>query len=144
MDLSIISNFGWMVISGIMGASWGSFAHVVYYRTPLMYASWIKKEKMTLWWSFPGSHCPKCNTNLSWFENFPVFGWLFLRGKCRHCKEVIPIRYWLWECCWLSAGVLLGWLVGVWSIVIYLLATFLMVIIEFVWKRMAKDLNLLK
>ncbi len=41
----------------------------------------------------PGSHCPKCNTPLAWFDNIPVFGWLALRGKCRYCKEPISPRY---------------------------------------------------
>lgn len=33
----------------------------------------------------------------------PVFSWLFLRGRCRHCRAPIPVRYLLVE---LLGGVL--------------------------------------
>jgi leader peptidase (prepilin peptidase)/N-methyltransferase len=39
------------------------------------------------------SHCPHCKQRLSWFENIPLFSWLALRGKCRHCKAPISAQY---------------------------------------------------
>jgi leader peptidase (prepilin peptidase)/N-methyltransferase len=39
------------------------------------------------------SHCPHCQHQLSWYENIPVFSWLALRGKCRHCKAPISVQY---------------------------------------------------
>lgn len=39
------------------------------------------------------SHCPHCKHQLSWFENIPLFSWLVLRGKCRHCKAPISAQY---------------------------------------------------
>jgi leader peptidase (prepilin peptidase)/N-methyltransferase len=39
------------------------------------------------------SHCPHCKHQLSWFENIPLFSWLALRGKCRHCKAPISAQY---------------------------------------------------
>ena len=39
------------------------------------------------------SHCPHCKHKLSWFENIPVFSWLALRGKCRHCHAPISAQY---------------------------------------------------
>ena len=42
---------------------------------------------------FPPSSCPKCGHKLGFFDLFPVFSWLFLRGKCRYCKEPISIQY---------------------------------------------------
>lgn len=39
------------------------------------------------------SHCPHCKHQLSWYENIPVFSWLALRGKCRHCKTPISPQY---------------------------------------------------
>ena len=41
----------------------------------------------------PPSHCPKCEHRLAWFDNIPVFGWIFLRGKCRYCGNGISARY---------------------------------------------------
>ena len=39
------------------------------------------------------SHCPHCKHQLSWFENIPVFSYLALRGKCRHCGTKISMQY---------------------------------------------------
>ena len=39
------------------------------------------------------SHCPHCKHVLSWYENIPLFSWLALRGKCRHCKAPISPQY---------------------------------------------------
>ncbi|MBP3984512.1 prepilin peptidase [Pseudoxanthomonas helianthi] len=39
------------------------------------------------------SHCPHCKARLSWYENIPVFSWLALRGKCRHCHAPISVQY---------------------------------------------------
>jgi len=39
------------------------------------------------------SHCPHCKTALSWYENIPVFSWLALRGRCRHCQAPISVQY---------------------------------------------------
>ena len=39
------------------------------------------------------SHCPHCKHKLSWYENIPVFSWLVLRGKCRHCQAPISAQY---------------------------------------------------
>lgn len=60
----------------------GSFLNVVIYRLP---------NKMSL--SKPASHCPTCNNPIKWYDNIPILSYLFLGGKCRHCKEKISIRY---------------------------------------------------
>jgi leader peptidase (prepilin peptidase)/N-methyltransferase len=39
------------------------------------------------------SHCPHCKHPLSWYENIPVFSWLALRGRCRHCSAPISVQY---------------------------------------------------
>ena len=39
------------------------------------------------------SHCPHCKHQLSWYENIPVFSYLFLRGRCRSCKAPISPQY---------------------------------------------------
>ena len=64
------------------GACVGSFLNVVIYRMP------EGKSIIT-----PGSYCPRCNTSLKWYENIPVFAWLALRGRCRHCREPISGQY---------------------------------------------------
>ena len=43
------------------------------------------------------SYCPNCNHKLGFFELIPVWSYLFLGGKCKHCKQKIRIRYLLLE-----------------------------------------------
>ena len=74
------------VLTGILGLCVGSFLNVVIYRVPI---------GMNL--AKPDSHCPRCGYRLSWFDNIPVFSYLFLRGKCRKCGVRISPRYMLVE-----------------------------------------------
>src|SRR5882724_10721293 len=41
----------------------------------------------------PRSFCPGCEKTIAWYDNIPVLSYILLRGKCRHCKERIPLRY---------------------------------------------------
>ena len=41
----------------------------------------------------PSSHCPCCGEWIRWFDNIPVFGYLALRGQCRHCHAPINPMY---------------------------------------------------
>ena len=43
------------------------------------------------------SHCPSCGHALGLIDLIPVFGWIILKGRCRYCKEKIPVRYLLTE-----------------------------------------------
>jgi leader peptidase (prepilin peptidase)/N-methyltransferase len=65
-----------------LGACIGSFLNVVVWRLP-------RGESLVT----PPSHCPKCNTQLKWYDNLPVIGWIKLGGKCRYCSEPISARY---------------------------------------------------
>ncbi len=67
---------------GFIGACIGSFLNVVAYRMPL---------GMSVIWK--PSHCPKCNHAIRPYDNVPIFGWLWLKGKCRDCGEPISPRY---------------------------------------------------
>ncbi len=64
------------------GSCVGSLINVLAYRMPL------GLSVVT-----PPSRCPGCDHLLSWRDNIPVFGWLFLRGKCRFCKTRISPEY---------------------------------------------------
>lgn len=80
MDLLIIWPLTLIVFA--LGASIGSFLNVVIYRIPAGFS--------ILW---PPSHCPHCHSRLKTTENVPIFGWLWLRGSCSHCRRPISIRY---------------------------------------------------
>lgn len=102
----------------VLGLLFGSFGNVVIHRLPL-------KGNV----AFPRSRCPKCAATIAWYDNLPVLSWLFLKGKCRACKQPISARYPLVE---LLTGVLFasvfykyGWswltleyIVFVWSLVV--------------------------
>lgn len=64
------------------GTVFGSFINVVAYRLP-------RNESII----FPRSHCPNCQHTLTPYELIPVLSWIGLRGKCRHCKAAVSIRY---------------------------------------------------
>jgi len=80
----------------LMGLIIGSFLNVVIHRLPLG-QSIVK----------PGSHCPRCQRPIPFYDNIPVVSYLLLGGKCRGCRQPISPRYPLVEmltglCFWLS------------------------------------------
>jgi len=69
-----------------VGACLGSFLNVVAKSAPLGQAIALRS-----------SACPICGSPIRRIDNLPIFGYLRLRGQCRDCKAVIPIRYFLVE-----------------------------------------------
>lgn len=43
------------------------------------------------------SKCDSCHKQIAWFDNLPIFSFLFLGGCCRHCHKKIPIIYFVTE-----------------------------------------------
>ena len=66
----------------IFGLVMGSFYHVV--------ATRLSNDESII---SPGSHCPRCNYSLKWYDNIPVISYILLKGKCRKCNSKIPISY---------------------------------------------------
>ena len=66
----------------LLGAVMGSALNCLAYR--------IAREQK---WSHGRSLCPACGHPLSLPDLVPVFSWLLLRGKCRHCGAKISPRY---------------------------------------------------
>lgn len=75
-----------IIIIFIIGIYFGSFYTLAIYRIP-------KGENIT----YKHSYCPKCNHKLGIFDLVPIFSYIFLKGKCRYCKNPIGIRYFLLE-----------------------------------------------
>src|SRR5438034_11394515 len=69
-------------IAAILGAIAGSFLNVVAHRLP-------RHESLL----HPGSRCPECGTPIKPYDNLPVLGWLWLRGRCRACGAKTSWRY---------------------------------------------------
>lgn len=102
----------------ILGASIGSFLNVVIYRVPAGLSV-----------LYPPSRCPQCLHKLGKRENVPVFGWLLLRGRCRHCQAKISSRYPIVEAVTGLIFLLVFWMfgfsvqtIGYWAFCSWLLA----------------------
>lgn len=106
----------------VLGILFGSFANVVIYRLP-------KNESVIR----PRSRCQKCLQPVAWFDNIPLFSWLWLRGKCRSCKVSISPRYFLVE---LLTGILFAVAFHFdglsWTLVEHLIFIFGLVICSFI------------
>lgn len=92
----------------LLGLLFGSFGNVVVARLPVMLKRQWQQEcaealeqpvakTPTFNLATPRSHCPSCRTTIRWYENIPVLSYLVLRGRCRHCKTRISLRYPLLE-----------------------------------------------
>jgi len=66
----------------LLGLIIGSFSNVCIYRIP-------RQESLIR----PGSHCPKCNQPIKFYDNIPLVSFIILKGKCRYCKEKISWQY---------------------------------------------------
>ncbi len=69
------------VFAVLLGLAIGSFLNVCIDRLP---------EGRSL--IRPRSHCPACRTRLAEHDLVPVVSYLFLRGRCRYCSALIPLR----------------------------------------------------
>ena len=74
------------VVAAILGAVLGSFLNCA--------AGRLAKDQPFI---KGRSHCPACGHDLGVLDLVPVFSWLLLRGKCRHCGAKISPRYLITE-----------------------------------------------
>ncbi len=61
----------------------GSFLNVCIYRLPASKS--ITNPRRSI--------CPFCKETIPFYDNIPVLSYIWLRGRCRHCNTVIPLRY---------------------------------------------------
>lgn len=110
-----------VMISAIFGAVVGSFLNVVILRLP--------DENQSI--VYPASHCPKCSSSLHWYENIPIISYLFLRGRCSHCKVKISVQYPLVEMLMavISAGLMYQFELSIATVGYFLFSAALVVII---------------
>lgn len=88
----------------LLGLCIGSFLNVVIYRLPVMmkrewqnqleeYQGKELSQQPTFNLMTPNSACPHCKHAIKAWQNIPVISYLFLKGKCAHCKTKISARY---------------------------------------------------
>lgn len=110
-------------MGGLLGLLVGSFLNVVIFRLPkILERQWaaecagiagkdpVQEPAFNL--VVPRSRCQQCGHQIRWYENIPVFSFLFLRGKCSACGTSIGLRYPVVE---LLTGVLFFWCVMQWG-----------------------------
>jgi len=88
-----------LVLGAAIGLCIGSFLNVVIYRLP------IGQSIVT-----PPSRCRNCSYLLQWYDNIPVFSWLFLGGRCRKCGVGVSIQYPIVELITAALFVLVIWM----------------------------------
>ena len=115
----------------------GSFLNVVIYRLPkileqgwkqecreflsdeLTHPSPKKQKQLTL--STPPSSCPHCQKPIRFYQNIPLFSWLYLRGKCAQCQHKISVRYPLVELTTALLSLAIAYLYGVSLLTLFIL-----------------------
>lgn len=85
-----------VLVLGVLGLILGSFINVVVLR---------EETGETIGGR---SHCPHCKRTLEWYELFPVFSYVLMRGKCRTCAVPISLQYPLVEILCAVAVILVG------------------------------------
>jgi len=85
----------------LVGAIFGSFLNVVMYRS---LAAQPKRQGEK--WHKGRSRCDSCHKIIAWYDNLPLFSFLILGGRCRHCQIPIGLNHPVIE---LLAGCLFVW-----------------------------------
>ena len=75
-----------LVGAGVLGLVVGSFLNVCIARLP-------NEDPADRSLLSPPSTCPRCKQRIAWRDNIPVLSWLWLRGKCRWCRQPISVQY---------------------------------------------------
>lgn len=82
----------------IAGLAFGSFLN-----------AWIFRTHENIKITSGRSMCIFCHRQLAWYENIPVFSFIFLGGKCRTCRKQISWQYPLVELGLAVVFVLTAW-----------------------------------
>ncbi|PLK48701.1 A24 family peptidase [Uliginosibacterium sp. TH139] len=107
----------------LVGLCVGSFLNVVIHRLPkILEAGWLadaaemrgetapKSEQLGL--ATPRSRCPHCGHLIGALENIPLISYILLRGRCRHCRAAISLRYPLIEALTAALSAAVAWKFG--------------------------------
>ncbi len=145
--LELLHTWPGLILTGalLLGLVVGSFLNVVALRLPpRMEWSWRAQAREFLELpedqtpAPPGlvwerSHCPKCKTQLTSWENIPLLSWLALRGRCRYCGVPISAQYPLVEALTGIASLAVVWHFGVgWESLAALLMTWFLIAMSMV------------
>lgn len=135
----------------VLGLIVGSFLNVVIHRLPrILKAEWTQQCRELLHLeaapvieaagyslASPRSHCPECGGAIPAWHNIPLFSYLLLRGRCRHCNAPISLRYPLVELATALLSALIAWRFGFdWTMAAALLLTWSLIALSFIdWEH---------
>jgi len=124
----------------------GSFLNVVIHRLPIMMERDWREQCAELAATpstalpegrfdlvVPSSRCPSCGAQITPIQNIPVLSYLWLRGKCGHCRARISARYPAIELLTAVSTALVGWRFGFgWEAAAATLMTWSLIAITFI------------
>ena len=107
------------IIVFILGSIWGSFSNVCIHRLP---------DNKSV--SRGRSYCPSCKKQIRWYDNIPIFSYVFLKAKCRDCSARIGIKYFIVELICALSFVLVFYLFGfsLTTLLFFILSIFFVII----------------
>jgi len=112
-----------IIVVTIMGLIFGSFLGMLAYRLPLGISLVSPKRSL----------CPKCKHMIRWYENIPVFSYLFLKGKCSTCQTKISIVYPIIELVSAIITIALFLKIGLsYQFLIFLLLSYILIVLSFI------------
>ncbi len=104
-----------IVMSGLLGASLGSFLNVVAHRS----------LEGRPWWGKERSVCESCGKELTSWELIPLVSWLIQKGHCRGCNAPVSPRYFIVEVLGAAGAALVAWRWGLtWAFCLSMVGTF--------------------
>ena len=122
-----------LVVSVVFGWVWGSFLNAAIDRTPHRnslrnppsrpnsepHPETPPLEPHPTMLHPPRSFCFSCGRIVYWYDNIPIFSYLLLRGRCRHCGDSFGIRTLVMEiltpllfALWHEGALVQGWTPG--------------------------------
>ncbi|MDX1594970.1 MAG: A24 family peptidase [Gammaproteobacteria bacterium] len=122
------SLFAWLSVAALFGLVTGSFLNVVIHRLPRMMERDWRRECRELAGETapadggdearfdlvqPASHCPRCGHGIAAHDNIPLLSYVWLGGRCRHCRAPISLRYPAIELLTAVLTVVVAWRFGV-------------------------------
>ena len=81
------------ILFALLGLIVGSFVNVLIHRLPVMIIESEAQTASAFNLMTPRSHCPHCHHVLHGLELIPLISFVCLKGRCRHCKQSISLRY---------------------------------------------------
>lgn len=118
---------------GILSLCVGSLLNLVIYRLPIMLIAQENNQPQTINLFLPRSFCTHCKATVGALQNIPVLSYLFLKGRCYHCKTHISWRYPFIELLTCALSLYATWHFGLTLILVFALpALWLLITLVFI------------